>query len=140
MSIIWGHYQNIHSKCNDWRIEVFSNGGIISGIREYGIFRISGSLSNVVELPEDRKMNTVYTWKSGKNNVCIRKEPLPSICKPFLTYTDRYCNIDDPEGCYPYGGNFRIAFKWKKDSTLCQYTIIILTLLALIKLIDSFFL
>ena len=117
------------TKFLDWRLEVFSNRGSISGIREYGIFKISGSLANVVTL-ENNERHTVYTWKTGRRNVCPNLDFYPILCNKIITNLDTaVCDDDAP--CYPYSGHFRIAYTWRKDNAYLQFLIVFFTIVSL---------
>jgi hypothetical protein len=107
-------------------LEIFSNGGVISGIREYGIYKISGSLMNYVTFP-DEKRHVVLTWKTGRENVCPKKDKIKAFCDNMLN-TNGNSQCDCLESCYPFSGNFKIAYEWRKDSRLLQSIIIIGTI------------
>ena len=139
------------TKIEDWRIEVSSGKsgkGRISGIREYGAFRISGSLTNAI-LREDQVRDVVYTWKSGRKNVCVNDESMPSFCHPMKAPRIIKCTnktTDEPKsgpaidlGCYPYCGNFKIAYDWKEDNVLCQYSRVIIFMIGLVSLFYSIY-
>jgi len=142
-----GRYKDLHakleiilsmcedSKCKDWRLEVFSNGGVISGVREYGIYKISGSLINYVELP-DKRRHVMLTWKTGKENVCPYADALMPFCDSIMgnnTKQGTKCDISS-DGCYPYSGNFKIAYQWRKDSYPYQISLISLAAITLLML------
>lgn len=163
----------------DWRLLVFENNGAMTGIREYGIFRISGSFSQVVprhvrprltklghlldklvhywdELVDKRgwvftRHDRVYTWKTGRKNVCPRTDGFKSFYRSKKE--DKINTLPEIEGetisqcpaglgdscgqdrCIPYVGNFRIAYTWTKGHKVVKFIILSVFAVGVIKIV-----
>jgi hypothetical protein len=122
------------TKIFDWRLNIQPGEyKVLRNIREYDAARVCGANKNLLKSEKghiiltptigDQKGKVLYQWKTGKINVCWLLQSIPTLCEPLATSNFK-CNEDDNNlKCYPFVGNFSIAFDCKKTSQPWIYLI-----------------